>query len=281
MITAKNYAAQAERDLNKYSAYLNHDRRPRDANLVLNVSKSIGKAVKFMLPMNGIILDDSWRVCDQTELRLPFPDITLEFDTDGLSDESEDMGADDVIVTKWVVFLAEEPGKIAIIVCPSIGGRFKCMSRIGALNTTKHVDIGSDSFYLSEQAFLREPARDEPDVENEIKVLRSMGAIVLGFLGMLSCKNVEQSTHQKVSPKNAQRVKSHKLPIYETKILTLKPTVAQVSGIVSGLGSHASKRQHLRRGHIRRLESGNIWVNSCVVGDASKGVINKQYKMAV
>lgn len=41
----------------------------------------------------------------------------------------------------------------------------------------------------------------------------------------------------------------------------------------------AQARQHLRREHIRRLSSGNIWVNACVVGDPSKGKINKSYEV--
>ena len=37
--------------------------------------------------------------------------------------------------------------------------------------------------------------------------------------------------------------------------------------------------QHLRRGHIRRLPGGNIWVNSHLVDDPTKGRIEKQYRV--
>jgi hypothetical protein len=285
MISAKNYAAQAERGLLEYSKVLRRAGYKGDAFVVSKLSHDVGRAVKFILPTNGVILEDAWKMCEDNDIHLPYRYITLEFDTDGNSEGSETMADNEEIVTKWVIFATEEKGKIPFIACPYIGGRWTCAKLMGGLNIDHHVDAGQgqddNSFWMNSSVFLREFSRSVPYDDNEKKVLSAMGSIILGFLGMLTCKNVEQSTHQKVSPKNAQRIKSHKLPIYETKILTLKPTVAQVSGIVSGLGSHASKRQHLRRGHIRRLESGNIWVNSCVVGDASKGVINKQYKMAV
>ncbi|MEO3722889.1 hypothetical protein, partial [Lacticaseibacillus paracasei] len=65
---------------------------------------------------------------------------------------------------------------------------------------------------------------------------------------------------------------------YETKCLTIKATQKQGTG--TRTGTHESPRQHLRRGHIRRLESGNIWVNACVVGSSEKGVIKKSYNVA-
>jgi hypothetical protein len=45
-------------------------------------------------------------------------------------------------------------------------------------------------------------------------------------------------------------------------------------------GSHASPRFHVRRGHIRRLADGRrTWVRQCSVGDASSGIIDKDYRV--
>jgi len=45
-------------------------------------------------------------------------------------------------------------------------------------------------------------------------------------------------------------------------------------------GTHASPRLHDRRGHWRTCKSGlRVWVRDCKVGDASKGVIFKDYKV--
>jgi hypothetical protein len=101
---------------------------------------------------------------------------------------------------------------------------------------------------------------------------------VMELLEALSCRNVSTANHQDASQANARRIKDGKIPIYETKMLVINTQDTLTSK--AGIGySHASPRQHLRRGHIRRLESGNIWVNSCVVGDPNKGSINKQYSV--
>lgn len=45
-------------------------------------------------------------------------------------------------------------------------------------------------------------------------------------------------------------------------------------------GTHASPRLHDRRGHWRTTASGKrVWVRDCKVGDASKGVVFKDYKI--
>jgi hypothetical protein len=45
-------------------------------------------------------------------------------------------------------------------------------------------------------------------------------------------------------------------------------------------GTHASPRLHDRRGHWRTCKSGlRVWIRDCKVGDASKGVIFKDYKV--
>lgn len=46
-------------------------------------------------------------------------------------------------------------------------------------------------------------------------------------------------------------------------------------------GTHASPRLHDRRGHWRTMRSGKrVWVRDCKVGDASRGVVFKDYLVA-
>jgi hypothetical protein len=76
--------------------------------------------------------------------------------------------------------------------------------------------------------------------------------IVLELLEALSCKNVVIDNAK--IPKIGERGAANKnLPFYETKCLTIKATQKQGTG--TRTGTHESPRQHLRRGHIRRLES--------------------------
>lgn len=116
----------------------------------------------------------------------------------------------------------------------------------------------------------------------EIKADSTMEAMaVLGMVEALSCTNVTTEVAQAGDPAlNARRAKRGKLPVYETRTLVIVPGRSS-GGATFGAGRHASPRQHLRRGHIRRLQDGKkTWVNACVVGAAQDGVIDKRYSVA-
>ena len=79
--------------------------------------------------------------------------------------------------------------------------------------------------------------------------------------------------------KNAKRIKQGKLPMYETRRLVIKaPITRGAASQAQGDSDRQGPREHLRRGHIRRLQDGRrIWVQSCVVGSRENGVIHKSY----
>lgn len=103
---------------------------------------------------------------------------------------------------------------------------------------------------------------------------------VVNLICTLSCSNahIEDHPDKPSKLKNDLRKKKNKLPFFEFKILTIDSGKSKNSepGKSTG-GSHASPRVHLRRGHIRKLPTKNVWVNACVVGDKSKGEITKEY----
>jgi hypothetical protein len=119
--------------------------------------------------------------------------------------------------------------------------------------------------------------------------LRSAGNDVLGevrstlnLCEALSCSNVKADTLQFENKKaNIKREKKGKLPIYETKVLTIESPMSSRTGLDGfGCSDRKSPRQHLRRGHIRRIsDNRKIWVNSCVVGTADGGRIDKSYRV--
>ena len=78
MITAKNYAAQAERYIVK-----NYGQTPSMAEEYSLIEKRflnpIKNSVHFALPDTGVIFDDGYRGIRGEEVRLPFPSITLEY----------------------------------------------------------------------------------------------------------------------------------------------------------------------------------------------------------
>ncbi|TAN06845.1 MAG: hypothetical protein EPN36_03695 [Rhodanobacteraceae bacterium] len=128
---------------------------------------------------------------------------------------------------------------------------------------------------VMEQTYLRFGER----AYNEIMADSTMEAMaVLGLVEALSCTNVTTEIAQAGDAAlNARRARQGKLPLFETRTLVIVPG-RSTGGVSFGTGHHASPRQHLRRGHIRRLQDGKkTWVNACVVGAAEAGVIGKKY----
>ena len=76
---------------------------------------------------------------------------------------------------------------------------------------------------------------------------------------------------------NRRKIAAGKLPSYDWRTVIVEPRTVKREH--QG-GTHASPRQHDRRGHIRRLASGRqVWVKPCKVGDASKGAVFHDYEV--
>lgn len=81
----------------------------------------------------------------------------------------------------------------------------------------------------------------------------------------------------KRSPTNTRRAAKGKSPlIYSWHTLQIEPPQERQSH--QG-GTHATPRLHQRRGHWRSLAGGKrVWVRDCMVGDASRGTVWKDYR---
>lgn len=287
--------------------------------LYSRLSNSIQNAVHFALPDGGYIFDDKFKGLDGFELRLPYPKLTIEFVPQNsetgkaLADKFSKYG-EKVTSTKSLILVNEIDGdklnslremiekdstlkKIANLTRPTWFDTaervIQCVPFAGFKNlswTPVPTQIILDSNWTNAKdmrAFFlptdRELLFEHKDPEYVDFILNSSASYcisVLEFLEALTCKNVKQSIHQEVRKNNDKWVRLGKLPMYETKVLTIDTTEKEYIGSSGGSGrSHASPRQHLRRGHIRQLESGNIWVNSCVVGSAENGRLDKSYKV--
>lgn len=98
---------------------------------------------------------------------------------------------------------------------------------------------------------------------------------VLCLLQLLACSNV--ATHLEPPPKKLADVarKRGRSPFFSYHVLTVP---GDASDREDHGGTHASPRQHVRRGHYRRLPTGRtIFVNQCLVGDARRGLVAKSY----
>ncbi len=317
-ITAKNYASAAVSSVTKWLPLLSNPVYKKDVNILKKMVDELKSSVHFVMPDAGTLLDDNLGGIKDSQIRLPYPMISVEYYMPkGVGPDILDERFPLVDTYKRVI-LAKEHTISELQALP--------------LNIDKSVFMGNDyvisiyAFFYSEEAkiwepcpfgviipskwyadknskptlgkdygrpgFLAMPVLMLPDLlgvasnrgyQEDLEAgMQDMGAevmVVLELIEALTCSNVEESIYQEASKKNAQRIKSHKNPVWETKFLTLVVNEkSRNKGEVSST-THASPRQHLRRGHIRRLPSKNIWVNSCVVGNTINGKIEKQYKV--
>jgi hypothetical protein len=96
---------------------------------------------------------------------------------------------------------------------------------------------------------------------------------VSSLMVALSCSNVSTVLVPAPVKLNKKRKKSGKLPLYDYRIVVVdthdsvkKYPMSQPSGD----STRKSPREHLRRGHIRRLGDRRIWVQSAIVGSGKR-----------
>jgi hypothetical protein len=260
------------------------------------------KAEKFVMPNGGQIFDSGLKALPD-KLNLPFPEIVLEYFCvkvdggrvgDGLA--SEILGEEFInAAPKRIVYACQKDVGIAVFSLvetkfPSEQQTWLFMP-FGALVSKKHnVTIhhnpleginkplieGVTVAYQDFSGLAIKKYGDDWEKYAAIDLNDEIMA-VLSLLEALSCKNVstEKLPTRKLN-KGAQ--KRGVLDFDEYHVLTINRTSTDV-GVGLGGGSHRSPREHLRRGHIRRLPHGNIWVNSTVVNPNVGGKINKVYEL--
>lgn len=91
----------------------------------------------------------------------------------------------------------------------------------------------------------------------------------------LACTNVSTVRCRQPEKLNRARIKSGKVPLKDFHMLNLAGETPLGAGAGTGV---ASRRSHLRRGHVRRLGPERVtWVNSCIVTGGKAGFADKRY----
>lgn len=226
------------------------------------------KAPRFLLPPGGLTVDNALQHL-MTPIRLPSPCTVLEYvDGEGL---------------KVVHIATEVPGsgnEFCIEVCTlhSVLGnpwRFQFLAHKPCINA--NVAPSTNNGKMSGQ--LRTVAEDAyVPLDAELEVTFANSAVpVLALIQVLQCSNVKTTRVPPSPALNKKRIASGKLPFVEYRILAID---SGASASATGSGTHSSPRQHIRRGHIRRLaDERRIWVHQCLVGDPRKGLIVKDYRV--
>ncbi len=293
-----NYTAEAIRYLDK--GFISNNPYAR---IKVNYIKSLmTTGTHFSLPDDGKIFEDNLKGLDQVRLRLPYPIITIECHISNHSPKAEanthesdkrvilclEVDRDTAIANfqadmngyvdkddKYIVLFSIYHISSGWQINP-IGLVIPCdVFEVGGVSTRATIKLGG---YINLVSGYQSPL-DERTIAKLISEASSEAAIMFEMLEALSCKNVRSEVIDPVKPSvNAKRIAKGKLPLFEIRELIIT-NESKGSGH-EGNGTHSSPRMHLRRGHIRRLSTGNIWVNACVVGSAEKGVISKTYRVS-
>lgn len=226
---------------------------------------------KFILPDGGFLLVDAElrALSADVPLRLPHPFVALEFYLDAGRSRHERLilfvreHQSEQVLVLTVVYFDRTDGTWQIF--PAC--RIPLTGYFGQGQADATGKDGLRFFHLM---------KDEHVDGIEALTTQSVSC-VLSFLNALACSNVRvQASH----PKKAGKKVKTALPFDTYHVLTIDvPGRACERG--GPTGPHRAPREHLRRGHIRRLADGRrIWVNATVVAAGrGAGVVKKDYAL--
>jgi hypothetical protein len=300
-----NFLRKAIPELQKRLIRQNNQNNWKYVEIVDWVCEESLKAEKFVLPNGGRIFASGFRALPDI-LNLPFPEIVLEYTCKKTMDGSIGNGLAHQILGEGST--NDAPNRIVYAVQRDIGiavfsiveaknpeGQYVwvCMPYAALIQRTNdspqlenplgELDnpVSIEGVSVQYQDFTNNSVNDENWAKNWERYaamdLNDETCAVLSLIEALSCKNVniEKLPTRKLN-KGAQ--KRGALPFDEYHVLTVSRANTDV-GFGLGGGSHRSPREHLRRGHIRRLPQGNVWVNSTIVNPNIGGKINKIYEL--
>lgn len=233
--------------------------------VVLHVIDLCRASQKFLLPEGGTLFDDDeLRALDDSQpLHLPYQFIALEYierwkNNDGVQ-----------VLARRILFVRE--GVDGLYVKPAAfiqHNGFWAVKNDFRIPLTGYLDRSNKNSVVIKIDYKKSANYQDGSLKDAITVF--------SFLNALACSNVRI---ERSEPRKAGKKIKAALPFDTYHVLTID--AGKSPGTGSGLigVSHRSPREHLRRGHIRRLEDGRrIWVNATVVA-AGRGAakVGKDY----
>lgn len=227
---------------------------------------------KFMLPDGGFLLMDTELrgLSADVPLRLPYPFVALEFHQGQSRQNTERM----------IIFARERSDENTIVITTSFfnsaNGTWMAIAPC-IVPMTNYFGKGEPGAQ-GKDGLRFFHSLTNADAQGIEQLYNESTSVVLSFLNALQCSNIHIVRSE---PKKLGKKVKAALPFDTYHVLTID--VGRSSGAGLGLTgcSHRSPREHLRRGHIRRLEDGRrIWVNATVVAAGrNAGIVTKDYAM--
>lgn len=306
-IKTLNYTAQCVSDLKTvYKSFFEKQKDEESLAMLSFLTSALEKAIKFIIPNGNNMFETVGypTASDFDSLHLPYQIILLEYElknTNNKISNSADYSYDN---TKRIALAIEMDSNFIVF-----SFWFDVVSKLwtpcytSAIIDKNQINISNDAIIPMSNLVDSKPKNTGlaftlktafPTLANDIKmrvgdnnyiktayrdVLDEISAI-LKFLSVYQCINIKTEIIP-IGKKSAFK-KRAKLARYEYRILKIdssfkKKYISQKSEIEEFDKRH-SPRLHTRRGHLRLLKSGNrIWVNPCLVGTSSNGIIDKDY----
>jgi len=283
-----------------FAKFATYDPRDKDQNRAFGeiAKRDFQNAERFVLPLNGRILDNGGDSLGQ-EMRLPYPSITLEFESeynpdigwDDLGAQMEKMSFANNIFSHQIVFAEQAlDGTITVQLASKFrpGGQNAGRWTLWPFKMSFSNKLGADLDVVANITPTRMSGmaayKDHTEEENKalapavgLTILKPAFKAVAELLEALGCSNVK--AEKKPNKKRLAGRRSGELPYddYHELIVYTSRGANERSESISG---GAKRREHLRRGHIRRYQSGlKIWVQAHVVNAGAAGKVTKHYKV--
>lgn len=246
------------------------------------IAGEIKNSIKFYLPDNGNLIEAQGSLYEFAnkyicEFKLPYPSIVLEFSAPPTNLKNHDglKTADALVMLCWQT--CDESIQITYV------SREKSTKEWISDNIKIEVQRPRNADDLN--IFITTIHDDDDDIKNishgnlfTLAIERI--AALFKFLAALSCSNTIAADVPAPAALNRKRQAKGKTPFFSYKVLQIAAGQSRSSQHTSAGGTHASPRAHLRRGHIRRLPTGQTtWVNACMVGQMARGMVAKDYRI--
>lgn len=257
-----NFCRQMKR---QFTAALAEGRPPESARVLSHCIDLCDGSQKFSLPDGGILIEDrEYRALRGVPLRLPFKFIALEYERS--REEPPSYGytrcpkaivfareRDDLIIVSPVAWIAKE----------QVWGPLPEV----ALKATDYFAEGTTDGWQNFKFYNMNSPLPAGDYLDELSVL-------LSFLNALACANVQTDTLRRRKAKKPKACLS--FDTYHVLVIDGAGSGEHRTG--HRIASRRGPREHLRRGHIRKLQNGKcLWVNATVVGAGRRGKVRKEY----
>lgn len=264
-------------------------KQPGNALKVLSLHRdylAARDARSFILPTNGEMIDGGTQ-CRLTlgDCKLPFEHCILEYSIDEKFYKNAEAGK---FVPSATVLRAKQldDGRIvATVIWQHSSGYWYPYPYGFCIDANTEIEVLADRSVLTKKVMVLAAGSDFVEsipMEQVVLDLCDEMRALAHFVLLSNCNNVKPERVFGPSPALEKRSRERgKLPPDEYYILDCFLGEHE-DRTPSKSGTHISPRLHVRRGHVRRLQTGTLtWVRQCTVGNASLGRIEKDYRVRV